>query len=142
MLAPILVGLTELRQNERAPSEDAALEKAIFTRAQQLIRMQRNPGNPVLVVPGSLADHTLAVVGALLLGARGINAQPWLQPTRPGKEQLGTAWIRAGTTFNPPGASAPKAELSILGDEDDTGLAELLEGDLPTALAKLVAKPG
>ena len=139
LLAPLIVGLAELRQNDRAPSEDAQLDAAIATRAQQLLRMRRLTSTVVHVIPGSLADHALASVGALFLCLHGINAQPWLNAARPTRDQIPGAWIRAGAPFQPPGMPQPKAVLSVLGDgdEDAIGLAELLDGALPSALNKL-----
>jgi DNA-binding transcriptional MerR regulator len=134
VLVPLLIGLYELRQNERSPAEDAQLEAALTTRAQQLLRQFRPAGNPVLVVPASLEDHALAAVTALMLAQQGINAQPWLQPSRPTREQLGKGWIRAGAHFQPPGAAKPKASVSVLGDEDGLGLAEIVEGQRPDGI--------
>ena len=134
VLVPLLIGLYELRQNERAPAEDAQLEAALATRAQQLLRQFRPAGNPVLVVPASLEDHALAAVTALMLAQQGINAQPWLQPSRPTREQLGKGWIRAGAHFQPPGSAKPRASVSVLGDEDGLGLAEIVEGQRPDGI--------
>jgi DNA-binding transcriptional MerR regulator len=134
VLVPLLIGLYELRQNERSPAEDVQLEAALATRAQQLLRQFRPAGAPVLIVPASLQDHALAAVTALMLAQQGINAQPWLQPSRPNREQLAHGWIRAGAHFQPPGAAKPKASVSVLGDEDGLGLAEIVEGQRPDGI--------
>lgn len=134
VLVPLLIGLFELRENERSPAEDAQLESEITKRAQQLLRQFRPAGVPVLVVPSSLEDHSLAAVTALMLAQQGVAAQPWLTPSRPTRDQLAAGWVRAGGPFQPPGAPKPKASVSVLGDEDGLGLAEIVEGELPNGL--------
>jgi DNA-binding transcriptional MerR regulator len=83
VLAPTLVGLAELIQDNHPLTEDADLRHLIKYRCLQHLRRYQTATPKVWVVPATADDQALAALATLILNQQGHAAMLWQQPSAP-----------------------------------------------------------
>jgi DNA-binding transcriptional MerR regulator len=75
-LAPVVMGVAELRRNERPLVDAGRLDQPVLARARQLLRILPAPaaGEPICLRPEGPTDETAAVIAVLALRRRGLRA--------------------------------------------------------------------
>ena len=134
-LVPALVAMAELRRAGRPLEGEAELQVMVQNRCTQLLRMIKNEGQPLRIVPARPADAALASLVALILNYRHIAAQPAF--TGDGA----TAGVLVSEDELPSGSAPGLGRLTTLGDAESPALGDLLDGlvDLPWAPRPLFA---
>jgi DNA-binding transcriptional MerR regulator len=121
VLAPTLIGLAELIQDNRPLAEDADLRRLIKDRCLQHLRRFPTTVPAVWVVAATADDQALAALAALILNQGGHEAQLWSQPAAPAGRILLVA-------DREPSADYLGAErLSAVGGKGMKSLKELLQ---------------
>jgi len=136
-LVPALVAMAELRRAGRPLEGEAELHVMVEDRCTQLLRMVKNDGQPLRIVPARPADTALASLVALILNYRQIAAQP----SQTADDMAGACVMVSEDEFPAGAAVAGLGRLTTLGDAESPGLGDLLDGlvDLPWAPKPLFA---
>jgi len=75
VLAPALIGITELNQHDRVLNHEREVRQAVATRCRQLRSRMPTKGREVLIAPGRETDTDFTALVVSALAARGINAR-------------------------------------------------------------------
>jgi MerR HTH family regulatory protein len=75
VLAPALIGITELNQHDRVLNHEREVRQAVATRCRQLRNRMPTTGREVLIAPGRETDAEFTALVISALAARGINAR-------------------------------------------------------------------
>jgi hypothetical protein len=130
-LAPALVALAELRGGRKPMPGADEIQTCVHDRCVQLLRMQRIPGDALLVVPARGGDHALAALVAAMLCFRGVPARAWTELREPSMPYV----VASDGECPPRRGGRHLGTITILGDGGTPWIGDLLE---PNALPAFV----
>lgn len=122
-LAPVLIALAELAEDERTLPDALELRQLVKERSLQLLRRFHGPVT-TWIVPVQDRDQSLAALLALVLNQQGIMTQPWFQSGAPTTGEVVVATSTTGSGF-------PGRRIGAIPGSDREGLNEILAAEAP-----------